>query len=164
MNIFIQRKIRNKMHIVIAKRETCSHTVIACEPVAGQFGCPPPVERRFRRGDVDVNTEVDIVDVMKLLFFMFGHMGNLHCHDAADIDNNGLIVINDPILLLSALFRGTNTIRAPGPLTCGFDAIADLANADDDSLPFCRYPDATCDIVGPVDPVGVDADQDAAGD
>jgi len=140
------------------------HTVIACEPVAGQFGCPPPVERRFRRGDVDVNTEVDIVDVMKLLFFMFGHMGNLRCHDAADIDNNGLIVINDPILLLSALFRGTNTIRAPGPLTCGFDAIADLANADDDSLPSCRYPDATCDIVGPVDPVGVDADQDAAGD
>jgi phosphatidylinositol-3-phosphatase len=74
----------------------------------------------FRRGDVDQDGEVRLLDVVVL-----GHLfltGDLPaCPDAADADGNGLLEITDAIAILGYLFLAGEPPPAPGPTTCGPD-------------------------------------------
>lgn len=85
-------------------------------------------ESDFRRGDVNHDGGINIVDPVAMLNFLFSTQ-SLSCHDAADVDNNGTLEISDPIGALGFLFLGTLPPAAPfdacGPdsgqdnLTCG---------------------------------------------
>ena len=74
----------------------------------------------FRRGDVDQDGAVRLLDVVVL-----GHMfltGDLPaCPDAADADDNGRLEITDAIAILGYLFLAQDPPPAPGPAACGPD-------------------------------------------
>ncbi len=50
--------------------------------------------------------------------------------EAADIDNDGAVNINDPVGLLNFLFGGGVAPAVPGPDTCGRDPDPPGATAD----------------------------------
>jgi hypothetical protein len=76
----------------------------------------------FRRGDVNVDGVVDIGDLDALARYLFITGGSLACRDAADIDDDGLTIMNDLIMLGSHLYSGTFTPPPPGSVTPGPDA------------------------------------------
>ncbi len=65
----------------------------------------------FRRGDANRDDGVNIADVLAILEYLFGD-SSLKCLDAADVDDNGAIDINDPVRLLFYLFQSG---PAPSP-------------------------------------------------
>ena len=134
-----------------------SRVVVACDPRVNQDGtsaCAVKTQEisRFRRGDVNVDGRVDIVDPLAALFRMFGKgladmNARFECPEAADVDNNSRIDVTDPVRILKTLFLGENLIDAPGPHRCGVD----LSDGPDLG---CVYPeDAACaTVVPPVEP------------
>ena len=91
---------------------------------------------RFRRGDVNSDTLVDISDAISTLTYLFQGSAML-CLDAIDTNDDGLIDISDAISTLNYIF-GTGAVPpAPGPTTCGIDGT-------DDSLDCANYTTSTC--------------------
>lgn len=85
---------------------------------------PRPI---FRRGDVDGNGVVNALsDAIALLTIAFGGSGGSEfpCRDSADVNDNGLLDIGDPVYLLSYGFGG-----GPAPVSpftdCGEDPTDD---------------------------------------
>lgn len=79
--------------------------------------------RLLRRGDVNVDGAVNIVDPVRILNYAFSG-SLLDCLDAADADDDGSITITDAIGLLGYLYLGT--IAPPAPFhECGLDATND---------------------------------------
>ena len=73
---------------------------------------------QFRRGDVNVDTSVNIADAIKGLQHLF--LGaDLSCQAAADVDANFRLELADSIQLLHFLFLGGKPPSSPGPLHCG---------------------------------------------
>ncbi|MEM7230619.1 MAG: dockerin type I domain-containing protein [Planctomycetota bacterium] len=63
------------------------------------------VERtRFQRGDANQDRNIDLSDALTILSNLF--LGGAHpaCRDAADVDDDGIVNISDPIILLRTLF------------------------------------------------------------
>ncbi len=58
----------------------------------------------FMRGDVNFDGEFNVGDVVELLLYMHGTLTELVCEDAADIDDDDEVAINDAVLALSSLF------------------------------------------------------------
>ena len=84
----------------------------------------------FRRGDVNSDDEVNITDVLAILFSLFrADAGKPACEEAADLDDSGVVDISDPIRLLDYLFLGG---QAPAqPFTrCGSDPTPDGIGCD----------------------------------
>jgi hypothetical protein len=77
-------------------------------------------ESDFRRGDVNHDGGINIVDPVAILNFLFSTQ-SLPCLDAADVDNNGALEISDPIAALGFLFLGTLPPAAPFD-ACGSDS------------------------------------------
>jgi len=77
--------------------------------------------RLFVRGDVDADGKVNISDVVKLLYYLFGEEDVL-CLAACDVDGRDEeVLINDPVYLLLYLFAGGS--RPPEPFSaCGEDS------------------------------------------
>ncbi|MBN1443084.1 MAG: VCBS repeat-containing protein [Planctomycetes bacterium] len=80
---------------------------------------------RFRRGDVDGNSRVEITDAISLLAYLFLGGATPGCPDAADADDNGSLEITDPIRILGYLFLGSLAPPPPGPDVCGEDPTVD---------------------------------------
>jgi hypothetical protein len=87
----------------------------------------------FRRGDANLDSEVNITDSLATLNFLFlGPSGSL-CLDAADTDDSGSVNITDPIRTLGFLFLGGTEIPAPGPEEAGPDPTPDALSCIEDS-------------------------------
>ncbi len=81
--------------------------------------------REFTRGDVNLDTRIDLTDAVVILRFLFlGVGGPLPCEDAADIDDDGRLNVTDGIALLGSLFLGTRPPSPPHP-GCGLDPSSD---------------------------------------
>jgi hypothetical protein len=89
----------------------------------------------FRRGDVGVSRPgdehpadglVNIGDAVRILYQLFWNVEGLEleCEKAADVDDDGEVTINDPVVLLNFLFMGGP--RPPEPFEApGLDASPD---------------------------------------
>jgi hypothetical protein len=78
----------------------------------------------FRRGDVQADGEINLVDTLYLLEWLFRKGPVPPCLDAADADSNGKLDIADPIAALGQLLRGT-PVPAPFP-ACGTGGMSPL--------------------------------------
>lgn len=87
---------------------------------------------RFRRGDSNDDSVVDVSDAIHTLDFLFLGNATLLCLEAADVDNDGGLAINDPVFLLGFLFLGGPPPAPPGPppAPCGPDPDAPASPAD----------------------------------
>jgi hypothetical protein len=77
----------------------------------------------FRRGDVDGDGQVVIVDAVRILESLFQGGGPLACEDGADGNDDGVLDIADPISLLTHLFLGGGAL--PSPSACAVDPTPD---------------------------------------
>jgi hypothetical protein len=78
---------------------------------------------RFQRGDVDLDRDVDLEDVIRLLSYLF-QRGELSCLDAADVNDDGAINLIDGLALLRYLY--TQGPSPPEPFeTVGPDPTVD---------------------------------------
>jgi hypothetical protein len=82
----------------------------------------------FVRGNVNDDQGTNIVDAISILNSLFSG-GTLTCLDAADLDNDGVVNITDPIALLGFLFLGTQPPVAPFPM-CGADPVQDALECE----------------------------------
>jgi hypothetical protein len=93
-----------------------------------------PGGRRFRRGDVSPDGDLDLADAILLLNGLF--LGaRLECLDAADGDDDGVPTLRDAVIILLHLFRSGPPPAEPFP-GCG-------ADPSPDRLGCARY--ASCD-------------------
>jgi hypothetical protein len=70
----------------------------------------------FKRGDTSGDQQIEILDAVNILEFLF-RKRTIFCLDAADANDDGSIDIADPVRLLLYLFRGAASPPPP------FDAV-----------------------------------------
>ncbi len=87
----------------------------------------------FVRGDSNADGNVDLADAISLLVGLF-ESGPIPCDDSSDVDDDGILGIADPIVLLSFLFQGDDQPVGPYP-SCGNDPTADTLGCG--SFPPC---------------------------
>ena len=109
------------------------------EPLAGMSCTLECLPERFRRGDVNSDTLVDISDAIGTLSYLFQGTAMV-CLDAIDTNDDGTIDISDAISTLSYIFGGGAPPAAPGPSTCGVDP----DGGTPDNLDCSDYNTATC--------------------
>lgn len=86
--------------------------------------------RPILRGDVDADLACDLTDAITILNHVRGE-SRIDCMDAADLDDDGRVVLTDAILLLHGLFLGTFRLDTE----CRIDLVKDqLTDCD---LPGC---------------------------
>ncbi len=88
--------------------------------------------KQFRRGDVNDDGALNIVDPVFLARYLFQLGDEPGCFDTADVDDNGSLDLADVITLLAYEFANGAPPPAPGPTTCG-------ADTELDALPICEY-------------------------
>lgn len=74
---------------------------------------------RFRRGDVNEDSWVDVADVGAILGHLFGTGPAPGCLDAADVDDNNHLEVADAVFLVNYLFAHGHAPPAPGGQSCG---------------------------------------------
>ena len=109
------------------------------EPLAGMSCTLECLPERFRRGDVNSDTLVDISDAIGTLSYLFQGIPMV-CLDAIDTNDDGTIDISDAISTLSYIFGGGTPPAAPGPSNCGVDP----DNGNPDNLDCTDYDTASC--------------------
>lgn len=71
---------------------------------------PPP--QTFFRGDVNLDSSLDLSDAIQMLFHMFAGLA-VQCEDAVDADDSGTLNTTDAIVLLEYLFLNGPALPAP---------------------------------------------------
>lgn len=85
-------------------------------------GAPPT---SFIRGDVNLDGELSLTDVVTLLSNLFlGSTFIIRCPDAADMNDDGSLDVSDAVSILGFLFLGTAEPKPPYPFP-GTDATED---------------------------------------
>jgi hypothetical protein len=79
---------------------------------------------RFIRGDVNGDRELDLPDIMSMLFYLFLGSPLVECEDHGDTNDDGQMDTSDVIYLLNYLFTGGPAPRAPFP-DRGYDETPD---------------------------------------
>ena len=82
-------------------------------------------QQLFKRGDANLDDNVDISDPVFVLDFLFLGTPRPSCGDAADADDNSTIELTDAVATFGFLFLGQGPPPAPGPNKCGIDPTAD---------------------------------------
>ncbi len=80
-----------------------------------------PISNLFIRSDCNDDGEVDISDVIAILWTLFLEGGDFSCEDACDSNDDGATDISDVIATLEVLFLEQGMIPFPGMETCGVD-------------------------------------------
>ena len=116
-----------KMDVAVSCRQSTNVAILLNE--AGNPSAMPIGS--FKRGDVDASGSSGILsDVLTVLLHLFDGGVQLACPKAADVDDDGSILITDVVYLLRYYFVGGK--QPPEPFECcGLDLTPD-------SLPECR--------------------------
>jgi hypothetical protein len=93
----------------------------------------------FVRGDVNVDSRIDISDGIAVLGVLFLGTEAANCSDALDSNDDGAVDVSDGVFLFDFLFLGGRDVPAPFP-TCGPDPSNDALACE--SYPPC--PDVEC--------------------
>jgi hypothetical protein len=83
---------------------------------------PPP---RFRRGEVNGDSKINIADPVAALDYLFRGGDAPGCLDGADANDDGKVDLSDAVATLGHLFLGASALPAPGPWHCDIDPTAD---------------------------------------
>ncbi len=110
-----------------APLEIC--TVRGCDSRAEGFEYVATA-RPFVRGEANLDSSVDVADAVTILLYLFVGSIATTCPDRLDADDDGQILVSDPIYLVHFLFRGGPAPKPPYPEE-GFDPTGD-------ELPQCR--------------------------
>ena len=117
---------------------TCWDQIAVSDPAANQgngrvqiYDRAPP--RRFIRGDVNLDFNVQVSDAIVALAHLFDG-GAALCQDAADANDDGVLDISDPIRVLQHLFVGGGDLPDPNAFPGAEDLTADNLDCDQ-SLP-----------------------------
>lgn len=77
----------------------------------------------FVRGDINSDLTIDLSDPVLLLEHLFGGSPALDCQEAADINDDGALLLDDVIWSLGYIFLA-NPVTLPGPFPdCGTDPL-----------------------------------------
>jgi hypothetical protein len=87
----------------------------------GLCGESPP---RFRRGDANTDTTVDIGDAIFTLMGLFSSGPEHTCLDASDANDDGAVDLADAVYILQRLFAKGPAIPPPDS-ACGIDPTVD---------------------------------------
>ena len=82
------------------------------------------ISQPFRRGDVDIDGKITVMDAISLLCYFFKGTPLL-CLEAADANDSGSLELADLIRILDYLFLGHSTTFGPPFSECGFDKTPD---------------------------------------
>ncbi len=93
-----------------------------------------PVVKNFIRGDVNLDSSIDLSDGISQLESLFSGSWPLDCEDAADTNDDGAFNIADTIFLLSYLFSGGSAPADPFG-SCGPDPTFDSLGCDSPPCP-----------------------------
>ena len=88
------------------------------------IGALPFFQAQFRRGDVNLDSMIDVADPLFIFGDFFFDGDPVACDAAADGNDDGLLNIADPVYLLNFLFQGGPP--PPAPNECGLDPTPDL--------------------------------------
>ncbi len=75
-------------------------------PYQGAVRVDGPIAEYFVRGDVNLDSKIDLSDSLRLLGFLFLGQGKIACMDAADANDDGRVELSDAIKILNVLFLG----------------------------------------------------------
>ena len=73
---------------------------------------------QVRRGDVNGDTRLNVLDVILMLEYMIYGNNVACCPQAADVNNSSTVALNDAILLMNFIFTNGPPPAAPFP-DCG---------------------------------------------
>ena len=85
----------------------------------------------FYRGDSNRDDRVTISDPVFSLLALFLGVEQPACEDAADVDDNGIFDMTDPVYLLRFLFQGGADVPSPGVQEIGPDPTPDALGCSD---------------------------------
>ena len=85
----------------------------------------------FLRGDGNRNGSVDLSDRLFERGALFQGTAEILCDKAADTNDDEVVDLTDPILLMRFLFLGGVEIPAPGPVNCGEDPTTGVLGCED---------------------------------
>lgn len=110
----------------VASRRRSTRILVVCA-VMGMAGLAAARDEdlRFRRGDANGDSILDLSDPIATLEFLFGGGAEPGCNDAADTNDSGEVDLSDAAYALGFLFLGGPAPPAPGPSTCGWDPTRD---------------------------------------
>jgi hypothetical protein len=100
---------------------------------------PSPPSARFKRGDSNVDGNIEVSDAIHTTTFLFTGGPRSSCLEAADFDDNDVINLTDVIASLNWLMLGGVAPPAPGAASCGTDPVPDGPLFAD-----CEYPLRYC--------------------
>ncbi len=138
---------------------------------AGSFLSPLPAQdARFRRGDSNADSRIDLSDAIHMLMGLFMGGEQPSCQDASDFNDDGALDISDPLATLGYLFTNGSAPAAPGE-QCGSDLTPDALGCTSNGIcgraPVLGQTDfETRSPSGPPGPVALDgreSDDAAAG-
>lgn len=92
---------------------------------------------RFKRGDVNGDSGVDISDAIGTLSYLFQATPS-PCLDSIDTNDDGGVDISDAISVLNYIFAGGAEPPAPGPSTCGIDPTVDTLDCANYNTAVCN--------------------------
>ena len=92
-------------------------------------------QQLFKRGDANVDANVDISDPVFVLEFLFVGGQATSCNDAANANDDGSVDLSDAVFVLAFLFQGGPPPPAPFG-ECGVDPTSDVLGCD--SYRFCE--------------------------
>ena len=101
-------------------------SVFTCDVTNGDESRP----RRFRRGNVNADTLLNLSDAVGLLEALSRGGRASTCGRAADANDDSLVNLSDALAILDHLFRATGPLAEPFEL-CGVDATADRLTCRD---------------------------------
>lgn len=78
------------------------------------------IDVSFRRGDVNADGTLNLLDAVTILGALFGGGAAPDCGDSADVNDDGNVDLSDPIAALGYLFASAAAPPAPFP-NCGAD-------------------------------------------
>jgi len=96
----------------------------------------------FLRGDVNQDGEVNILDSNDLLRFFYDKEYEPPCLESADVNNDGLVQLDDALQLISYVTHGLSPPASPFP-ACGRDPDEPGSGRDIGCLSHEAYPKAT---------------------
>jgi hypothetical protein len=96
---------------------------------------PLDAQDAFRRGDASRDGRVDLDDVVRIVNIAAGAAASV-CPDAADVNDDGVVLVSDAVALANYLYAPGAAPAAPFP-ACGLDPTLDVLVA-------CVYPASSC--------------------